>query len=445
MNKNNFDKDFIWGISSSALQSEGAWQQDDKGLSIWDEFSKRKKKIKNNHHPAIACDFYNRYQEDIGIINQLNIPNFRFSLSWSRILPDGTGKVNQKGIDFYKRVIDTCLEKNVTPWVTLYHWDLPQALQHKGGWTNRDMIDWFGEYAQVSANHFKDTVKHWMVMNEPMVFTGAGYFMGIHAPGEKGLKKFLPALHHAVLCQAIGSKIMKQEIPTAEVGTTYSCSYITPHTNSKRDVAAAKRIDALLNRLFIEPALGLGYPYNDIPMLNRIEKYIKQGDDELMKTDFDFIGIQNYTREVVAYSLWIPYLRARLIPANKRKVFHTVMDWEVHPEAIYQMIKKYSSYEGIKKIIITENGAAFHDEVENEKVNDAHRIHYLSNYIEQVLKAKQDGFKVSGYFVWALTDNFEWNEGYHPRFGLVHIDFETQKRTIKESGYWYKKYINSQA
>ncbi|MEI7670390.1 MAG: family 1 glycosylhydrolase, partial [Pseudomonadota bacterium] len=171
MNKNNFDKDFIWGVSSSALQSEGAWQQDDKGLSIWDEFSKRKKKIKNNHHPAIACDFYNRYQEDIGIINQLNIPNFRFSLSWSRILPDGTGKVNQKGIDFYKRVIDTCLEKNITPWVTLYHWDLPQALQHKGGWTNRDMIDWFGEYAQVSANHFKDTVKHWMVMNEPMVFT----------------------------------------------------------------------------------------------------------------------------------------------------------------------------------------------------------------------------------------------------------------------------------
>jgi beta-glucosidase len=437
----NFGKDFLWGISSSAAQSEGAWDEDGKGISIWDVFASRRRKILNKHTPGVACDFYHRYREDVAIIKSLGIPNFRFSLSWPRILPNGTGKINIKGVDYYKRLIDECLENNIEPWITLYHWDLPQALQLKGGWKNRDIIHWFEEYVSICCRAFKGQVKNWMVLNEPGAFTGAGYFLGTHAPGERGLKNYLPSVHHALLCQAVGARTVKREIPDANVGTTFSYSYITPHTESEKDGVAVKRIDALLNRLFIEPSLGLGYPFNEIPLLRKIEKYIKQGDEKLMKTDFDFIGLQCYTREVVAHSYFVPYLGAKLVPANVRKVYHTIMDWEVYPEAIYQMIKKFSAYEGVKKIIITENGAAFNDKVEHNKVHDHERVSFLAHYIDEVYHAKKEGYKVDGYFAWSLTDNFEWAEGYYPRFGLVYVDFETQKRIIKDSGYWMRDFL----
>ena len=440
-NKSNFGKDFIWGVSSSALQTEGASTVEGKGKSIWDEFSAGKNKILNNDSPTDACNFYSNYKNDIALIKQLGIPNFRFSISWSRIIPDGTGEVNQQGIDFYHNVIDTCIESGIEPWITLYHWDLPLALEKKGGWTNREIINWFQEYVSVCVKAYKHKVKHWMVLNEPMVFTGAGYFLGVHAPGRRGLSSFLASMHHAVLCQAIGYNTIKSIDANAEVGTTFSCSYITPNSNSAKDRHAASKIDALLNRAFIEPALGLGYPVETLPFLKKIKRYMHAGDEELMKADFDFIGIQNYTREVVSHTFYIPYLNAKLIPADKRKVYHTLMDWEVYPEAIYEMIKKYDGYKGIKKIIITENGASFPDEVINEKVDDKDRVHFLKSYLEQVLKAKQEGHKVSGYFVWSLTDNFEWAEGYRQRFGLIYIDFKTQKRLIKNSGYWYKEFL----
>ncbi len=444
INKKYFGKDFHWGISTSALQTEGAFDQDGKGLSTWDVFVEKRGKILNNHSHKTAADFYNLYKTDIEIIASLNIPNFRFSISWSRIFPNGIGKVNQKGVDFYNRIIDLCIEKNIEPWITLYHWDLPNELEKKGGWANREIVNWFEEYVAFCCQKFKDRIKYWMVLNEPMVFTGSGYYLGVHAPGKKGLKHFLPAVHHAVLCQANGQKIIKSIQATASVGSTFSCSYISAFSNSKKNLAAVKRSDALVNRLFIEPALGLGYPIADLPFLKQIENYMKPGDEELMKADFDFIGIQNYTREVVKHKFYVPYIKAKPIPANKRKVFHTSMNWEVYPEGIYEMIKQFDKYDGIKKIIITENGAAFPDSIENEKVNDSQRVHFISNYLEQVLKAKKEGLKIDGYFVWSLTDNFEWAEGYHPRFGLVHIDFETQKRTIKESGVWYKTFLSNQ-
>src|SRR6185436_3817835 len=232
LNKKHFGDNFQFGVSASALQTEGAWNKDEKGESNWDVFSKKKKKILHQHTPGIAADFYHRYEEDIEVIRSLNIPNFRFSLSWARLIPGGTGKINQKGIDFYNRVIDACIHRNIEPWITLYHWDLPQKLEEKGGWTNREILQWFEEYVSLAVRSFRDRVKYWMVLNEPMVFTGAGYFLGIHAPGKKGMKNFLPALHHAVLCQAAGLKIIKDEQPPAEVGTTFSCSHLTPYTNS---------------------------------------------------------------------------------------------------------------------------------------------------------------------------------------------------------------------
>ena len=440
--KEQFGSDFSWGISTSAYQCEGAHLDNGKGHSIWDKFSEKRGRILNDDHANIACDFYNRYEEDIELLKYLNIPNFRFSLSWSRIMPDGSGVVNQQGIDFYNRVIDKCLSVGITPWITIYHWDLPHALELKGGWTNREIINHFSEYVKVCAQHFSDRVKHWMVLNEPMVFTGAGYFLGVHAPGRKGAQNFIAALHHAVLCQATGGRILKTFDTTLQVGTTFSCSHITPATNSKRDVAAAVRMDALLNRMFIEPALGMGYPLTDLKFLQRLEKVFKPGDEKLMPHDFDFIGIQNYTREVAAYSFFTPYLQAKLISASKRNVTHTVMKWEVFPEAIYEMIKKFSAYKNVKKIIITENGAAFHDQLIDEKVDDKERTDFLKNYLAAVLKAKADGYKIDGYFLWTLLDNFEWAEGYYPRFGIVHVDFETQKRTIKGSGHWYKKFLS---
>jgi beta-glucosidase len=441
-NKQLFGDDFIWGVSTAAFQIEGNANAHGAGDSIWDVFTKKKGKVLNGDNADIACDFYNRYEQDIDLVKQLNIPNFRFSISWTRIFPNGTGEVNQAGIDHYNNIINYCLQQGVEPWVTLYHWDLPHALELQGGWTNRDIINWFTDYVTLCAKHFGDRVKHWMVMNEPAVFIGAGYFLGIHAPGRTGLKNFLPAIHHVTLSMAAGAKALRYELPGVQIGTTFSCSYIEPYSNRPKDIDAAKRADALINRLFIEPVLGLGYPVNELPVLKGMAKYILPGDEDNLKFDFDFIGIQNYTREIVKYSFFTPYIHATLVKAKKRNVATTVMGWEVYPHSLYQMIKKYDAYPQVNNIIITENGAAFPDEPADGVVDDQKRVAYVQACLEEVLQAQYDGYKVTGYFIWTLTDNFEWAEGYHPRFGLIYVDFKTQERIIKSSGNWYSNFLS---
>lgn len=435
--------DFKWGVSTSAYQIEGGWDADGKGQSIWDVFANTKGKTFGNHNGNIACDFYHRYTHDLAIMRQLNIPNYRFSLSWSRIIPNGTGAVNPKGIDFYNRVIDFCLELGIEPWVTLYHWDLPFALEKRGGWTNREVIRWFSDYVEVCVKYFGDRVKRWLILNEPMAFTGAGYFLGLHAPGRKGLNNFLAATHHATMCQSEGGRIVRSMLSDSLVGTAFSSTFVQPFVDNKQDALAAKRIDTLLNRLFVEPLAGLGYPVKDFKLLQRLEAFIKDGDESKLAFDMDFIGLQHYTRELVTSSLFTPMLWAKIIPADKRNVEITDMNWEVYPESIYEMLMKFSKYDNFKEIIVTENGAAFPDVIVNGKVNDIKRINYLDQHIKQVFRAKQDGVNVNGYFAWSLTDNFEWAEGYRPKFGLVHIDFETQQRIIKDSGYWYSRLIQS--
>ena len=441
LTKKAFGEDFKWGVSTAAYQIEGAHEADGKGPSIWDEFTQIKGKIQLGHHGQQTCDFYNRHPSDLDLMQAMHIPNFRFSLAWSRILPQGYGPVNSKGLDYYDRLLDYCLTRNIDPWVTLYHWDLPAALEKRGGWTNRDIVQWFSEYVALCATKFGDRVKHWLVLNEPMVFVGAGYFLGVHAPGRRGIKSFLAATHHATLCQAAGGQILKAHLPAAEVGTTFSCSHLEPFRNLDRDRQATRRADAMLNRLFLEPALGLGYPIRDFPYLRRITDFFAAGDEDCLAFDFDFIGVQNYTREIVKHSFFIPFIQAKLVPAPKRGVLYTAMNWEVYPEAIYHILHKYNAYPGVKKIIITENGAAFPDTVVNGTVNDLLRQQYLQHYLRQVLRAQQEGVKVAGYFVWSFTDNFEWAEGYHPRFGLVHVDFATQQRIIKASGHWYSQFL----
>ena len=441
--KADFGDDFKWGVSTAAYQIEGAHNVDGKGASIWDHFAKQKRKITNNNHGDEACDFYNRYVEDILMLDHLNIREFRFSIAWSRIMPEGRGAQSKAGIAFYNRVINLCLELNITPWVTLYHWDLPQQLELEGGWTNRDVVSWFSDYVYCCVSHFGDRVKHWMVLNEPLVFTGAGYFLGVHAPGKKGLSTFLAAAHHAALSQAEGGRIIKDLYSDSKVGTTFSYSHIDAASDRIKDVAAAVKVDALLNRLFIEPLLGLGYPLPELKFLQAIENYVKPGDECRLAFEMDFIGLQNYTREVVAHAPFVPALRARIIKANKRAVNHTVMNWEVYPPAIYHALKRLDGYAGVKQIIVTENGAAFTDIIVNNRIDDAERIAFLKAYIGEVLRAKKEGVKVNGYFVWTLLDNFEWAEGYHPKFGLIHVDFKTQKRIVKASGKWYSELISS--
>ncbi|MBE8721502.1 GH1 family beta-glucosidase [Sphingobacterium pedocola] len=441
LTKDAFGKDFMWGVSTAAYQIEGAHNQGGKGLSIWDIFVKKKNKIFQNQHGDTTCDFYNRYTQDLYLMYSLNIRNYRFSISWSRILPDGTGEINEEGIDFYNRLIDISLELGITPWVTLYHWDLPGALEGKGGWVNRDIREWFGNYVSICVAHFGDRVTNWMILNEPLVFSAAGYFLGVHAPGRKGLNNFLAAAHHAALAQAHGARVIKSMQTDSNVGTTFSCSHIEPFTMKEKDILAAKRADALLNRLFLEPLLGLGYPTKDIKILNRIEKYMKQNDENDLVFNMDFIGIQNYTREVIRYATFVPFLQAKIVSAKERKVEMTSMNWEIYPESMYHMLRKYNAYPNIPPLIITENGAAFPDVVESNQVDDRKRIKYLQDTIVQVSRAKQEGVKVNGYFVWTFLDNFEWAEGYHPRFGLVYVDFQTQNRIVKSSGHWYANFL----
>ena len=371
----------------------------------------------------------------------MNIPAFRFSIAWSRVLPLGTGEVNQKGIDFYSRVIDKCLKTGVEPWVTLYHWDIPQALQEKGGWENREVCDWFAEYVELCSKHFGDRVKKWMVFNEPMAFTALGYFLGVHAPGKFGINRFLKAAHHTILCHGIGGRIIRKNVPDSQIGTTFSCSPVDAWKEKTANINAAKREDVLINRLFIEPVLGMGYPWKDLPKLKKIEKYMKPEDAKNMAFDFDFIGVQNYTRLVTRNFGLIPMVHA--LDVKPKKLGHdlTEMNWEVYPEGIYRILKQFASYPNIKKIVVTENGAAFRDELTETGVKDPKRQKFLQDYLEQVLKAQKEGVPVKGYFVWSFMDNFEWAEGFRPRFGLVHVDFNTQKRTIKDSGLWFKEFL----
>lgn len=438
----DFGENFFWGVSTAAYQIEGAYDTDGKGLSIWDSFSARKGRIKSGHNGNVACDYYNRFSTDIDLISQIGLSNYRFSIAWSRLLPEGTGTPNSKGIDFYKRVIDTCLQKNITPWITCYHWDLPQALQSKGGWTNRDVVNWFSEYVELCVRNFGADVKNWMILNEPLVFAGAGYFLGVHAPGKKGPANFLSAVHHASLCQAEGGRIIKHLLSESFVGTTFSCAPVYAITPEEKNVKAAARVDAMLNRLFIEPLLGMNYPVKELPFLNRLEKYFKDGDDKRMQFDFDFIGVQNYTREVVKHSMLTPFLRAQLIKAEKRNVATTAMGWEIFPQSIYVILKQFAKYKNIKQFIVTESGIGLHDTVEDGVIHDAQRISYISAHLKNILAAKKEGIPVNGFFNWTLLDNFEWAEGYHPRFGLIHVNFITQQRTLKKSAYWWKHFLD---
>jgi beta-glucosidase len=437
-----FGADFQWGVAMAAAQNEGAGNSYGKGPSIWDTFARRQGKVKGGGKPTVACDFYHRYKDDILLAKALGFSVFRFSISWARVLPEGMGRVNKEGIAFYHRVIDECLKLGLTPYVTLYHWDMPTALEKEGGWTSHFIVKWFSRFVTLCAEEYGDKVKDWIVLNEPFGFTSLGYMLGKHAPGRIGLSNFLPAIHHAALAQAEGGRLLRQLVPRAHIGTSFSCSEVLPYTNNPEDIQAAKRLDILMNRLFIEPALGRGYPREDFKFLERLELHNRSWKyTERMTFNFDWIGVQNYFPIVVRYNPLIPIIQASEVKAKARGVPQTAMGWEINPDSFYRVLKRFWLYGGVKEIIVSESGAAFKDTVVNGAVNDQARIEYFQGYLLAMLRAKKEGVNIKGFFAWTLMDNFEWAAGYDARFGLIHVDFATQLRTIKSSGYWFRDFL----
>lgn len=438
--KNDFGNDFFWGAAQASYQTEGAWNIDGKSESVWDKFAHTKGKIERNENADIATDFYHKYEEDIELLKSLNFKHFRFSVSWPRILPQGTGEINKKGIEFYHKVIDKCIKSGIEPWLTIYHWDHPQILEDQGGWTNRKMIDWFSEYTEVLSKEYGSKVKYWMILNEPLSFTGGGYLFGDMAPGRKGLRNFRKAVHHANLCQAEAARIVRKNAEQAIIGTTHLTSYIEAISTHKKHLKAVAAADALFNRMFIEPSLGMGYPDKEWKYLRKMKNIMLPGDIEKMKFDFDFIGLQYYFRTVVKKA-FVPFFGAKIIPPSKRNVPANEMEGEIFPEGLYHLIKKFADYPGVKKIVITENGTCVKDILKNGKIEDTERINYFKEHLQQVLRAKNEGINIDGYFVWSLTDNFEWNKGYRTRFGINYVDYNTQKRYTKDSGNWFKELL----
>lgn len=441
---NAFGKDFHFGVAIAAAQNEGAWQEDGRSPSIWDVFARRQGVIRKGAKPYIACDFYHRYKDDLLLVKALGFNSFRFSISWSRILPDGTGKPNESAIHFYNEVINECLSLGLIPFVTLYHWDLPQILQKEGGWANPLINRWFRHFTKICAKAFGDRVKNWLVLNEPSGFTSLGYMLGRHAPGKRSLDDFLKAVHHAAIAQADGGRVLREFVPGARIGTTFSCSEVIPFTTHPDDQAAARRIDLLMNRLFIEPLLGKGFPEDDRGLMDKMARQnLSWRFTDRMQFDMDFIGLQNYFPVVVKYQPFIPIVQASLVKAGARKVPHTALGWEINPNSFYNIIKRFWKYGAIRDIMITENGAAFKDKLVKGTVHDPGRIAYFQSHLAALLQAKRDGVAISGYFAWTLMDNFEWSEGYEAKFGLVYHDPTTQLRTIKDSGFWWRDFLGA--
>ncbi len=436
-----FPDGFTWGTATASYQVEGAWDEDGKGESIWDRFSHASGKVANGDTGDVACDQYHRYKEDVALMKQLGFRGYRFSISWPRIFPAGKGQVNQKGIDYYNRLIDELLANGIQPFPTLFHWDLPQALQDAGGWSNRDIVGHFTAYAETCIKALGDRVKNWMILNEPWVFAFMGYLYDAHAPGVRDSSLAMRASHNVNLSHASAARAMRA-VGTAEaIGTAFSTSAIYPASDSAEDRAAAERQHGWTNDWFMRPIMKGEYPNAYVDQeraLSRME--VRPGDMELVKEPLDFIGVNLYSRTIVADSEDRRNLGTRPIPGpGPRTDFNT----EVWPAAIYRQLMRVSKdYAGVP-IFITENGCSYDDRPGPDgRVHDDRRIAYYRGYIGQVARAIDEGADVRGYYAWSLIDNFEWAMGYSQRFGIIDCDFENgQKRTIKDSGYWFRDLI----
>lgn len=432
---------FVWGCATSSYQIEGAWDADGKGPSIWDTFTHQKGNIKNDDTGDVACDHYNRYKEDCKLIAGLGVDAYRFSVAWPRILPEGTGQVNQAGLDFYDRLVDELLDSGVTPWVTFYHWDLPQALEDKGGWVNRDIVSWFQEYADLFANHFKGRINNYVILNEPSVTSNHGYNTGIFAPGHKDKQEWLHATHNQNLVNGQIIKDLRQIDENIKAGSTYTIFSVHPQNpDSADDILAAKTIDAAWTRNFIDPAFLGTYPElfkDDFAPL------IQDGDMELIQERPDFIGINHYA-PYKAFKDENSVYGATFTDQAEEGQEKNDFGWPIVPEDFKNVLVDLRDNYGNPAVNVLENGICDNAPKDSDgNVNDDMRVSYYSRYIEQMNEAIDEGCNVTGYFAWSFMDNFEWAAGYGMRFGLVHMDYETLERTPKKSYHWYKNMIST--
>jgi len=443
MQKYNFPKDFIWGVATSAYQIEGAYNADGKGENIWDRFTSIPGKIYKNQNGNVACDHYNLYERDIEILEELGIKNYRLSISWARIFPKGYGEVNQKGLDFYKKLINKLIEKGIQPAVTLYHWDLPQHLQDIGGWANKKVVDYFVEYAELMFKEFGDIVPIWITHNEPWVVSILGHAWGVHAPGIKDYKTALQVAHNILLSHGKAVRVYRNMNLKGRIGITLNLSSTYPETDDQKDILAAKIYYGFMNRWFLDAVLKGSYPEDMLKLYSeqRILPEFLEDDMKIISEKIDFLGINYYTRSVLRYDENAYPLKVTMVDLDNPK---TDMGWEIYPEGLYDLlINIHKNYGGID-ILITENGAAFNDIVNYKgKVVDDYRIDYLYRHLTQAHRAILDGVNLKGYYLWSFLDNFEWAEGYSKRFGIVFIDYKTQKRIIKDSAYWYSNVVKN--
>lgn len=438
-----FPKDFYWGTATAAYQVEGAVREDGRGESIWDRFAHTPGKIKNGDTGDVACDHYHRYREDVALMKSLHMNSYRFSIAWPRIQAEGVGKPNAKGLDFYKRLIDEVLAAKIRPLPTLYHWDLPQALEDRGGWTNRDTAARFADYVDVVARALGDRVSDWILFNEPTAFTNNGYLEGNEAPGRRSILDFLRATHVVNMAQGAGFRALKAASPKARVGTALNMSPAEPATNSPEDRLAAERTHAIMNLWFLEPALNGRYP-EAFTFLPETVMGIKSGDMEEARVPLDFLGINLYYRTIAAsVGAWsrVTDPKMWLFPVTResgKQGPRTDLDWEVWAQSMYDMVMRITKDYHRPVIEITENGCAYRESPDAQGViNDSRRVEFYRGYLTAVAKAIADGADVRGFHAWSLLDNFEWAEGYSARFGLVWVDFKTQQRIVKASGRWY--------
>ncbi len=440
----SFPSDFVWGAATAAYQIEGAWNEDGKGESIWDRFSHTPGRIEDGSTGDIACDHYHRWREDVALMQDLGLRAYRFSISWPRLLPEGRGRANPAGFDFYDQLVDALLRAGIEPFVTLYHWDLPQALQDHGGWVARSTAEAFVEYADLTARRLGDRVKHWMTLNEPWVSALVGYRDGRHAPGHTDLDQALAAAHHLLLAHAWAVPVLRQHSPQAQVGIVLNLSSQTPASPSAADRAAAWQADGTLNRWFLDPLAARGYPADSVAHYQRPLDFIRPGDMQAIAAPLDFIGINNYTRNVVRSD------EAPEAENAPRTVWpgpeYTDMGWEVYPEGLFELLGRLHFNYRFPALYVTENGAAYPDRIGPDgQVDDPQRVAYLKAHLAAAAQAVTAGVPLRGYFVWSLLDNFEWAHGYTKRFGLIYVDYATQRRIYKTSAHWYRRVIAANA
>jgi beta-glucosidase len=449
MKRSDFPQSFVFGLATAAYQIEGSVDADGRGDSIWDTFARKPGAIADGLTGEPGDDHYRRMSEDVALLADLGVDAYRFSLSWPRLQATGKGPVNTRGLDFYKRLADELLAHGIAPWVTLYHWDLPQELEDAGGWLERDTAHRFAEYSALAADGLGDIVTNWITLNEPWCSAFLGYASGIHAPGRTEGSQAARAAHHLLLGHGLAVPILREKVPQASVGVTLNLYSVRPGEDLPADIDATRRIDGLSNRLFLDPVLTGSYPQDVLDDLDESQWFAdnaRPADLAAISAPIDFLGINYYSRHTVAVGMMdsapSSYPGSESVQFVDTGAPRTQMGWEIVPEGLIDVLEMAHTRAPELPLVITENGSAFEDVVGPDGVvHDAERRDYLQQHLAACADAVGRGLPLGGYFAWSLMDNFEWAWGYSRRFGLVHVDYETQKRTIKDSGAWFARFL----